>query len=111
MINMPSITKLTLVLAGVSFAVTPPAMSEALRCGSALIQPGDDARYVLEQCGEPASEAVNDTAADSAFNVYHIGIVRADRWRYHRGPGLFAAIVTIADDGRVADIQFERVRD
>ena len=109
---MRSITKLTLVLAGASFAGTPPAMAESLRCGSALIQPGDDARYVLEQCGEPASDVVgNDGAFGSVINVYHMGLVRADRWRYHRGPGQFPAIVTIADDGRVADIQFERDRD
>jgi hypothetical protein len=28
-----------------------------------------------------------------------------------RGPGLFAALLTIADDGRVQDIEFERARD
>jgi len=107
---MQSMIKLTLVLAGVGLVCARPVGAETLRCGWALIQPGDDARYVLEQCGEPASEAGTDSM-EHGITVYRIGTIRADRWLYHRGPGLFPAIVTIAEDGRVADIQFERVRD
>jgi hypothetical protein len=109
---MQTMTKLTLALAGTAFVVMAPAGAETLRCGSALIQPGDDARYVLEQCGEPLALALSsDPTLESGITVYHIGSMRADRWRYHRGPGLFPVIVTIGDDGRVADIRFERVRD
>jgi hypothetical protein len=108
--RMQSMIKLTLALAGTAFV--GPAGAETLRCGSALIQPGDDARYVLEQCGEPVALALtSDPTLESGITVYHIGSMRADRWRYHRGPGLFPVIVTIGDDGRVADIRFERVRD
>jgi hypothetical protein len=105
--------KLALALSGgAGFLYTQPSLAETLRCGSVLIQPGDDARYVLEKCGEPASAAAsNDASLEGGITVYQIGIMRADRWRYHRGPGLFPAVVTIADDGRVADIQFEQVRD
>jgi uncharacterized protein DUF2845 len=109
-ITMQSMIKLTLVLAGATLLGTQPALGETLRCGSALIQPGDDASYVLENCGAPASDD-SDAALESGIHVYQIGMLRADRWRYHRGPGLFPAIVTIADDGRVADIQFEHDRD
>lgn len=108
---MRSMIRWTLVLAGVGLVCAQPARAETLRCGWALIQPGDDARYVLEQCGEPASEATGADPSENRITVYRIGTIRADRWLYHRGPGLFPAIVTIADDGRVADIQFERVRD
>lgn len=108
---MQSTIKLTLVLMGAVFFYARPVGAETLRCGWALIQPGDDARYVLEQCGEPASEATGTDSTENRITVYRIGTIRADRWLYHRGPGLFPAIVTIADDGRVADIQFERVRD
>ena len=107
---MQSMIKLTLVLVGAGLVWAQPVGAETLRCGWALIQPGDDARYVLEQCGEPASEAGTDSM-EHGITVYRIGTIRADRWLYHRGPGLFPAIVTIAEDGRVADIQFERVRD
>jgi uncharacterized protein DUF2845 len=108
---MKSMIKLTLVLAGTGLVCAQPVGAETLRCGWALIQPGDDARYVLEQCGEPESEATGTDSMENHITVYRIGTIRADRWLYHRGPGLFPAIVTIADDGRVADIQFERVRD
>jgi hypothetical protein len=108
---MQSMIKLTLVLVGAGLVWAQPVGAETLRCGWALIQPGDDARYVLEQCGEPESEATGTDSMENRITVYRIGTIRADRWLYHRGPGLFPAIVTIADDGRVADIQFERVRD
>ncbi len=109
---MRTMIKLALALAGAGFFWAQPSWAETLRCGSALIQPGDDADYVLENCGEPASAApLTDELPQSGIRVYRIGIVRADRWRYHRGPGLFPVLVTIAADGRVADIQFERDRD
>jgi len=109
---MRTMIKLALTLGGAGFLYAQPALAETLRCGAVLIQPGDDARYVLENCGEPASAPANtDSILEDGVTVYQIGIMRADRWRYHRGPGLFPAVVTIADDGRVADIQFEKVRD
>ena len=109
---MRPMIKLALALSCASLAQHPPALGQTLRCGAVLIQPGDDARYVLEKCGEPASgPMLSDPAFAEGINVYHIGLVRADRWRYHRGPGLFPAVLTIADDGRVQDIEFERVRD
>jgi hypothetical protein len=103
--------KLALALGGAGFLYPQPSLAETLRCGAVLIQPGDDALYVLEKCGEPASGPASDSMSESGITVYQIGIMRVDRWRYHRGPGLFPAVVTIAADGRVADIQFEKVRD
>jgi hypothetical protein len=104
--------KLALTFSCAAFAQLPLASGETLRCGAALIQPGDDARYVLEQCGDPDfGFALTAPASAEAINVYHIGAMRADRWRYHRGPGSFPAVLTIADDGRVQAIEFERSRD
>src|SRR5690242_9407007 len=109
---MRSMIKLTLALSGAGFLYTQACVAETLRCGSALIQPGDDAEYVLEQCGDPAAgPASDDATSNDAISVYPMAITRLDRWRYHRGPGLFPAVVTIAADGRVADIQFETTRD
>ena len=106
---MRPIVKLALFCAGLVPLAAAPA--ETLRCGAALIAPGDDARYVLEKCGEPDSAPADDEGPPERLNVYPIGLMRADRWRYHRGPGTFPAIVSLGDDGRVQDIQFERVRD
>ena len=90
----------------------PAAAGDTLRCGSVLIQPGDDARYVLEKCGEPTSEPViASPESPRAIRVFQIGIMRADRWRYQRQFGQFPAVLTIGDDGRVVSIEFERVRD
>ncbi len=108
---MRTMIKLALALAAADLLCAQAAGAETLRCGSALIQPGDDADYVLENCGEPESGAPPGNELPSGVSVYRMSIVRADRWRYHRGPGLFPAVVTIAADGRVADIQFERNRD
>ncbi len=107
---MRTMIKLALALAAANFLYAQPAFAETLRCGSALIQPGDDADYVLENCGDPGSSAPQGEELNR-ISVYRMGIVRSDHWRYHRGPGLFLAVVTIAADGRVADIQFERDRD
>lgn len=109
---MRSMIKLTLALSGAGFLYTQASVAETLRCGSVLIQPGDDAQYVLEQCGDPAASPTStDATFEGAIPVYQLGITRADRWRYHRGPGLFPVVVTIAADGRVADIQFDTNRD
>ncbi|HVN46564.1 MAG TPA: DUF2845 domain-containing protein [Steroidobacteraceae bacterium] len=105
---MRPIVKVLLGCAGLVPLTTP---AETLRCGAVLIQPGDDAGYVLENCGEPEAGPYDEQGQLTVLNVYPIGLRRADRWRYHRGPGLFTAIVALGDDGRVQDIQFERVRD
>jgi Protein of unknown function (DUF2845) len=104
--------KLALALACAGFAQVTPAVAETLRGGSVLIEPGDDARYVLEKCGEPTSgTTIVDPELARSIPVYQIGITRADRWRYDRAFGQFPAAVTIGDDGRVRDIEFDRVRD
>jgi hypothetical protein len=103
---------ITLALACAGFAAAQAALSETLRCGSVLIQPGDDARYVLEQCGEPTSRtAVATLGRGINGDVFQMGVVRADRWLFHRNFGQFSAIVSIGDDGRVSAIEFERTRD
>ena len=105
---------ITLALACAGLAPVQATLAETLRCGLVLIQAGDDARYVLEKCGEPtARTAINlPESAHSVFaNVYYTGVTRSDRWLYHRDFGQFAAVVVIGDDGRVADIEFERFRD
>ena len=99
------------VLAALGLAALTPVQAETLRCGSVLIEPGDEAQYVLEKCGTP--ERASPLAPLPAAGAYirTVPVSRADRWLYHRGAGQFPAIVIIADDGRVADIEFETVRD
>ncbi len=84
-----------------------PAWADSLRCGSVLIEPGDDAGYVLKNCGEPNSGAASRGPADlrPPAEVFH-----ASTWRYDRGPGKFPVVVVIGDDGRVAAIHFEKQR-
>ena len=109
-----STIRLAVALTCAGLAQMPPALAETLRCGSVLIQPGDDIRYVLEKCGDPTSRITMtepELANDINVNVYPIGIVRAGRWRYHRAPGQFPVVLSIADDGRVSAIEFERNRD
>jgi hypothetical protein len=104
---------ITLALAGAGFAVAQAALAETLRCGSVLIEIGDDARYVLDKCGEPTAwtEFTMPAMAHSVWgDVYWTGVTRADRWLYRRSFGQFPAVLTIGDDGRVAAIEFERVR-
>jgi hypothetical protein len=105
---------ITLALACVGFAAAQAALAQTLRCGSALIQPGDDARYVLEKCGAPTAWTaitLPGSASSVYVNVYQTGVTRADRWLYQRSFGQFAAVLSIGDDGRVQEIEFERVRD
>ncbi len=108
---MGTMTRLLLGCAGC--ALMHPAAAEALRCGSVLIEPGDDALYVLEKCGEPASNitVMQSAAVSGASNVYQIGIPQSQRWLISRNRGQFRAVVTIGADGRVEDIRFERRRD
>lgn len=101
----------TLAFACAGYAQTQLALAETLRCGSTLIEPGDDAAYVLEKCGAPnvsATPAGNVLSRGLNANLYPVVILRADRWRYHRGSGKFLAVLIIGDDGVVQDIQFER---
>ena len=105
---------IALALACVSIAGMQPAASETLRCGSVLIEPGDDATYVLEKCVEPTSTPTTmpaPLASSLNSNVYQIGFAQLQRWRIAREPGQFRAVLLIGADGRVEDIEFERRRD
>ena len=100
-----------LALACVGFAVMQqPAAADTLRCGSVLIEPGDDALYVIENCGEPTSVAPQPALVSGVNgDVYQIGFAQS-RWLMAREPGQFWAVLTIGADGRVETIAFERRR-
>jgi Protein of unknown function (DUF2845) len=103
---------LMLALACAGFASVQPATADTLRCGSVLIEPGDDALYVLEKCGEPSPlVTITHPALLSGVNsnLYQIGITQS-RWLITREPGQFRAVLTIGADGRVEDIAFGRRR-
>ena len=105
---------ITLALACAGFAAAQAASAQTLRCGSVLIQPGDNAWYVLEKCGAPTAWTaitLPGSAHNVYINVYQTGVTRADRWLYRRDFGEFAAVLAIGDDGRVQEIEFERFRD
>jgi hypothetical protein len=96
----------------VGFAAMQPAAADTLRCGSVLIQPGDDALYVLEKCGGARSLApiVHPALVSSvAGNVYQIGFTPS-QWLITREPGQFRVVLTIGADGRLETIAFERRR-
>ena len=79
------------------------AAADYLRCGDALIEPGDPATYVLENCFGLQSGA--------HFTGYQINLPQLQRWRVIRESGQFRAVVVIGADGRVEDIQFDRRRE
>ncbi len=108
---MKPITALALLCAG--FAQIQPTFADTLRCGAALIEPGDDAAYVLEKCGEPNLPPPGGPglAQGTYTNLSPGAVLRAGIWRYHRGPGLFPVVLVIGDDGRVESIQYDRHRD
>jgi hypothetical protein len=77
------------------------AAADYLRCGDALIEPGDPATYVLENCFGPPQPGT----------AYQTDLAQLQLWRIIREPGQFEAVVVIGADGRVEAIQFERRRD
>ncbi|HLY52659.1 MAG TPA: DUF2845 domain-containing protein [Steroidobacteraceae bacterium] len=72
------------------------AMADILRCGSHLIQDGDDAFSVIDKCGEPTQRM---TIADPVY------FSSAELWRYDRGARKFPALIRIVD-GVVESIRF-----
>jgi hypothetical protein len=81
-----------------------PAAADSLRCGDALIEPGDDASYVLESC-------FGETQPGTNASAYQINLPQLQRWRIIRESGQFQAVVVIGADGRVETIEFGRRRD
>ena len=80
------------------------AAADYLRCGDALIGPGDDASYVLENC-------FGETRPGSNATAFQISLPQLQRWRIIRESGQFQAVVVIGADGRVETIDFGRRRD
>ena len=78
------------------------AAADYLRCGDALIEPGDNATQVLENCFGPTQPGAA---------AYQTILPQLQRWRIVREPGQFQAVVVIGADGRVEAIDFERRRD
>ena len=72
---------LVLTLAGAGLAAMESAAADTLRCGSTLIEPGDDAAYVYEKCVESASAETNIQGAwlGGASNplLYPIGFAQS----------------------------------
>ena len=87
------------------------ATADTLRCGSYLIQDGDDAFSVIAKCGKPTermtiSEPVYAGSGDGG--TYPTGVAAlTELWRYDRGWGKFPVTIKIAD-GVVQSIHFVR---
>jgi hypothetical protein len=87
------------------------ASADTLRCGSYLIQEGDDASSVLAKCGEPTQKS---TISEPVYavgvngNSYATGeVAETQVWRYDRGSTQFPVIVKISGDV-VRSIRFVR---
>ena len=104
-----------LALACAGFGGIESAAADTLRCGSTLIEPGDDAAYAFEKCVESASTETNTRSAwvRGANNMMPvpIGFAQSQRWRIVRASGQFRAVLVIGADGRVEDIEFDTRRD
>jgi len=94
----------TMAAACAGLCLMKSAAADSLRCGDALIEQGDDATYVLENCFGPPQPGANVSA-------YQINLAQLQRWRIIRASGQFDAVVVIGADGRVEAIEFERRRD
>lgn len=85
------------------------ATAGTLRCGSYLIQEGDDAFSVLDKCGQPTQRmtiAQPAYASSADGGTYPTGVVaNTELWRYDRGSGSFPVIIKIVD-GVVQSIHF-----
>jgi Protein of unknown function (DUF2845) len=85
------------------------ATAETLRCGSYLIQEGDDASSVIAKCGQPTerttiTEPVYASSGDGgSFPTGQVAYSQV--WRYDRGPMQFPAIIKVVD-GVVQSIRF-----
>jgi len=93
------------------FTYPSACAANILRCGSYLIQEGDDAFSVTAKCGEP-TERMTITEAlyanSDGGGSYPTGQVAYTQvWRYGRGPMKFPVIIKIAD-GVVQSIHFVR---
>jgi len=91
------------------FTYPSACAADILRCGSYLIQEGDDASSVIAKCGEP-TERMTITeplyANSDGGGTYPTGQVAYTQvWRYDRGPMKFPVIIKIAD-GFVQSIRF-----
>jgi hypothetical protein len=87
------------------------ADDDVFRCGSKLVSPGVDGKYVLEQCGEPTSrttEGVPQMGRRQNGTTYETGvIIKVEHWTYDRGSGSFPAVLKF-EDGKLVDIEFVR---
>jgi hypothetical protein len=96
---------------GLIFAFPGVSAADILRCGSYLIQEGDDAFSVIAKCGEPTERmtiAEPLYASSDGGGSYPTGQVGYRQvWRYDRGPMKFPAVINIAD-GVVQSIRFVR---
>lgn len=92
---------ITMAAACAGLGCIQSAAADYLRCGDALIEPGDSATYVLENCFGPAQPGT----------AYQVNLAQLQRWRIIREAGQFQAVVVIGADGRVEAIEFERRRD
>ncbi|HXW74907.1 MAG TPA: DUF2845 domain-containing protein, partial [Steroidobacteraceae bacterium] len=77
------------------------ATAGTLRCGSHLVQVGDDAFSVLAKCGEPTERTTITApiyASTADGDTYPTGLVGYTQvWRYNRGSTQFPVIIKIAD--------------
>jgi len=100
---------LLLSIFGVLLLPCTRATAETLRCGSYLIQEGDDAFAVVAKCGEPTqrttiTEPVYASSADGGA-VPTEQVAYTQVWHYDRGPMQFPVLIKIVD-GVVQSIHF-----
>ena len=87
------------------------ASADTLRCGSHLIQEGDDAFAVIAKCGEPTERMTLTEpvyASSEGGGSHPTGdVALTEVWRYQRGAGSFPVLIKIAD-GIVQSIRFDK---
>jgi hypothetical protein len=101
-----------LVSCMVLLAARRAGADDAVRCGGALVTPGDAALDLLARCGPPAIReervveraVVVANAASSGASEVRRDTRIVERWTYNFGPGRLIAVVTI-DGGKVRRVE------
>ena len=92
----------------------PGPQVDSMRCGRKLVQVGDEAFQLIEQCGQPDFRQVvqinrfsdvargGDPRFERAFEAS--AYVVTEEWVYKQGPGRLVKILTVTG-GRLTDIR------
>ncbi len=79
------------------------AEAQTLRCGNALLSPGDPSARLLLKCGQPLLVEDLTRRQENLLGEWQ-QVKYAERWTYYRGPARLLQLVTL-ENGRITAIE------